>query len=113
MTTTTDTAVYLDGRSNRKRSDALRFAERLESLEREGAVESWPYDRIPRADGPPEMLRLRCATAQPLARLEVSDAAMQEAIVARCKSLYVGHASSAQTWRIVFWSLAAVCSILR
>ena len=75
-------------------------------------VESWPYDQIRRADGPPETLRLRCATALPLARLEVSDAATQEAIVARCKSLYVGHASSTQTWRIVFWSLAAVCSIL-
>jgi predicted Zn-dependent protease len=48
----------------------------------------------------------------PLARLEISDAATQEAVVARCKSLYVGHASSTQTWRIVAWSLAAVCSII-
>jgi Zn-dependent protease with chaperone function len=111
-TTSADTALYLDGRSNRKRSVALRFADRLDIVEPEGAVESWPYDQIRRADGPPETLRLRCATALPLARLEVSDAAMQEAIVARCKSLYVGHAASTQTWRIVFWSLAAVCSIL-
>jgi Zn-dependent protease with chaperone function len=111
-TTTAETALYLDGRSNRKRSVALRFADRLDILEHAGAVESWPYDQIRRADGPPETLRLRCATALPLARLEVSDAATQEAIVARCKSLYVGHASSTQTWRIVFWSLAAVCSIL-
>lgn len=112
MTTTADTAVYLDGRSNRKRSVALRFAERLDIVEHEGAVESWPYDQIRRADGPPEMLRLRCGTALPLARLEISDAATQEAVVARCKSLYVGHASSTQTWRIVAWSLAAVCSII-
>jgi hypothetical protein len=40
MTTTADTAVYLDGRSNRKRSVALRFAERLDIVEHEGAVES-------------------------------------------------------------------------
>jgi len=112
MTDTAHDAIYLDGRSNRKRSVALRLRLDLEIVEHERVVERWPYDQVRRADGPPEKLRLRCASVLPLARLEVSDAATQEAIVARCKSLYVGHAASTQTWRIVFWSLAAVCSIL-
>ena len=71
-----------------------------------------PIDQIRRADGPPQTLRLSCEAALPLARLEVSDAATQEAIAAHCKSLYAGHAAATQTWRIVFWSLAAVGSII-
>ena len=107
----TDNAIYLDGRSNRKRSVTLRFAEGLEIVEQD-AVGRWPYDQIRRADGPPGTLRLRCATALPLARLEVSDTAVQKAILARCTTLDVGHASRTQTGRIVLWSLAAACSIL-
>ena len=105
-------AVYLDGRSNRKRNVALRFAEGLDIVENESAVERWPYDQIRRADGPPQTLRLSCDAALPLARLEVSDAATQEAIGVHCKSLNAGHAAATQTWRIVFWSLAAVGSII-
>ena len=104
-------AVYLDGRSNRKRSVVLRFADGLEIVENE-VVERWPYDQVRRADGPLQLLRLRCITALPLARLEIDDAVTQEAIAAHCKSLNVGHATATQTWRIVFWSLAAVGSII-
>ena len=59
----------------------------------------------------PAVLRLSCATALPLARLEVSDPATQGVLAAYCRSLDAG-TSSGQTWRIVAWSLAAVCSIL-
>ena len=105
-------AVYLDGRSNRKRSVTLRFADQLDIVENEAAVERWPYDQIRRADGPPQLLRLSCEAALPLARLEIADAATQQAIAARCGSLNAGHAAPTQTLRIVFWSLAAVASIL-
>ena len=105
-------AVYLDGRSNRKRNVALRFADGLDIVENESVVERWPYHQVRRADGPPQTLRLSCEAALPLARLEVSEAATQEAIAAHCKSLYAGHAAATQTWRIVFWSLAAVGSII-
>ena len=93
---------------------ALRCASRTGSTSSrtKRAVERWPYDQIRRADGPPQILRLSCEAALPLARLEISDAATQEAIAAHCKSLYAGHAAATQTWRIVFWSLAAVCSII-
>jgi Zn-dependent protease with chaperone function len=105
-------AVFLDGRSNRKRAVALRLGGGLDIVEGDAAVESWPYDAIRRADGPPQLLRLSCVSALPLARLEIADAATQGLVAAYCKSLDVGRAAAGQTWRIVFWSLAAVCSIL-
>jgi len=111
-TDTTWPAIYLDGRSNRKRSVALRFTDGLDILEGEATVERWPYDRIRRADGPPQLLRLSCESALPLARLEIADAATQGVVAAYCRSLSAGHAAATQTWRIVFWSLAAVASII-
>ena len=109
---TEHSAVFLDGRSNRKRNVTLRFAGGLDITEQDTVIDCWPYDQVRRADSPPQPLRLRCATALPLARLEVADAATQGAIAAYCRSLDAGGASAGQTWRIVFWSLAAVCSIL-
>src|SRR6188474_1114760 len=105
-------AIFLDGRSNRKRGVVLRFGAGLDIVERGAIVESWPYDGIRRADGPPQTQRLSSVTALPLARLEISDAATRETIKVYCKSLDIGGPAAGQTWRIVFWSLGAVCSIL-
>jgi predicted Zn-dependent protease len=66
---------------------------------------------VRRADGPPDVLRLSSTSALPLARLETQDAATKEAIISRCAFLDAGRGRS-QTGRIVFWSLAAVCSIV-
>lgn len=108
---TQHSGVFLDGRSNRKRSVTLRFANGLDIVEQDAVVENWPFDQVRRADGPPATLRVSCATALPLARLEVSDPATKGALAAYCKSLDAG-TSPGQTWRIVGWSLAAACSIL-
>jgi Zn-dependent protease with chaperone function len=105
-------AVFLDGRSNCKRSVTLRFTNGLAITEAGAAIAAWPYEQVRRADGPPGTLRLSCATALPLARLEVTDPATQGFITAYCRSLDVGATSPAQIRRIVGWSLAAVCSIL-
>jgi Zn-dependent protease with chaperone function len=105
-------AVFLDGRSNRKRAVALRLGGSLDIVEGDAAIESWPYDAIRRADGPPQILRLSCVSALPLARLEITDAATQGMVAAHCKSLDIGRIAAGHTWRIVFWSLAAACSIL-
>jgi Zn-dependent protease with chaperone function len=104
-------AVYFDGTSNRKRRVALRMASGLDILEDGALVETWPYDRIRRADGAHALLRLACVSALPLARLEIEDAATAQALIPHCASLDVGRGGS-QTWRIVFWSAAAVCSIV-
>jgi Zn-dependent protease with chaperone function len=105
-------AVYYDGRSNRKRRVALDFAEALAIIENGAVVDSWPYDSIRRAEGSERRLRLKCLAALPLARLEIEDAAARHAIEARCPSLDAGQGGSAQTGRIVAWSLAAVGSII-
>jgi Zn-dependent protease with chaperone function len=106
-----DNAVYFDGRSNRKRSVTLRFAAELEIVEQGTVAEAWPYGDVRRADGPLDALRLSCTTALPLARLETVDAETKAAILAHCPSLDLGRGGT-QTGRIVFWSLAAVCSIV-
>ena len=66
-------AVYFDGRSNRKRAVALRLAAAVEIIEEGVLVDVWPYGEVRRADGPPDVLRLGCVTALPLARLELLD----------------------------------------
>ena len=108
----TGPAVYFDGTSNRKRRVALRMAAGLDIIEDGAVVDTWPYDRIRRADGAHSLLRLACVSALPLARLEIEDAATAQALIPHCASLDVGRGGSAQTWRIVFWSAAAVCSIV-
>ena len=106
-----DTAIYFNGRSSRKRTVTLSPVTAGIQIVEEGAlVDVWPYANVRRADGPRELLRLRSLTALPLARLEIADAAMQAAIAARCPSLDLGEQK--QTWRIVSWSLAAVTSIV-
>ena len=105
-------AVYFDGQTNRKRSVVLRIADRIEIVEQEAVVAAWPLADVRRADGPPTaLLRLACTSALPLARLEVEDEATKQAIISHCPSLAVGRGGS-HIARIVFWSLAAACSIV-
>src|SRR6478752_4883945 len=80
-------AIYFDGTSNRKRSVTLRFATGLEIVEQGAVVGVWPYGDIRRADGPFDALRLSCAAAATLARLETKDEATKAAIVSHCTSL--------------------------
>ena len=105
-------AIYFDGQSNRKRRVALRLADGLDIVEDGIVVDNWPYIGIRRADGPPALLRLSCTKALPLARLEIKDEATKAAIGSRCEALDARRGGAAQTWRIVFWSVAAVCSIV-
>jgi len=104
-------AAYFDGQTNRKHSVVLRIADRIEIVEQEAVVAAWPFADVRQADGPPTaLLRLACTSAAPLARLEVEDEATKQAIVSHCPSLAAGRGGS-QIARIVFWSLAAACSI--
>lgn len=104
-------AVYFDGRSNRKRSVTLRFADGLEIIEDDTVADVWAYDAVRRAEGPKGSMRLSATSALPLARLQVDDPATREQILARCTALAAGTGDT-QTWRIVFWSVAAACSII-
>jgi len=112
QTAQNDCATYFDGTSNRKRRVTLRMSSSLNLLDDGRVVATWPYGAIRRVDGPPERLRLRCAEGLPLARVDIKDAATIQALLRRCPALDVDHGGPARTGRIVFWSLAAVASIL-
>lgn len=104
-------AAFFDGASNRKHWVALRFATGLDIVEDGAVIATWPFDAVRRVDGPPALLRLGCISAPPLARLEIADREVAEAVIRHCPSLDVGRSGSAHTGRIVFWSVAAVCSL--
>jgi Zn-dependent protease with chaperone function len=105
-------AFYFDGRTNRKRSVTLRFGAGIEIVEQDSLLDIWPYGEVRRADGPPNVLRLGCVAALPLARLEIADEATKAAIVSHCAALDAVSQGRVGTGRIIFWSLAAVCSIV-
>ena len=60
----------------------------------------------------PGVLRLKCISALPLARLEIHDQATQQAVEAAVPALGGDGASSRQTLRIVVYSAAAIASFL-
>lgn len=105
-------AIYFDGTSNQRRMVTLRFADRLEISDGESTLASWAYADIRRADSPSGKLRVSCMTAPALARLEIRDAAVAAALVARCDRLDDNHPGRRGVAVIVGWSLAAVVSIV-
>jgi Zn-dependent protease with chaperone function len=105
-------AVYFDGRTNRKRQVTLRFGGGVEIVEQDRILDIWPFGEVRRADGPPSLLRLACVTALPLARLEIADQATKAAILSHCAAIDTVERSRSNTLRVVFWSLAALCSIV-
>jgi Zn-dependent protease with chaperone function len=109
---TSDSAIYFDGMSNRRRPAALAFTDALEINADEGAAVRWAYADIRRADSPSGTLRVMCLTAPALARLEIRDAALAAELIARCAKLDDHHPGRRGVARIVGWSLAATVSIV-
>jgi Zn-dependent protease with chaperone function len=107
-----DSAIYFDGMSNRRRPAALAFADALEINADEGASVRWTYADIRRADSPSGTLRVMCMTAPALARLEIRDAALAAELASRCAKLDDHHPGRRGVARIVGWSLAAMISIV-
>lgn len=105
-------AIYFDGASNRRREVSLRCDHKLDIVEDDAVVASWPYGDLRIADGPQNTVRLRCTSAPALARLEIFDPAVQEDIRARAQFLGADRGSGKQTLLIVIWSLAAIVSIV-
>jgi Zn-dependent protease with chaperone function len=103
-------AVYFDGTTSRRRHVELRVGPALEIVEDGAVVATWPLETIRRADGPSGLLRLASVSGNPLARVEIADAATAQTVVKHCTALDRG--GPAHVRRIVFWSLAAVCSIV-
>jgi predicted Zn-dependent protease len=104
-------ASYFDGTTNRKHQVRLRLGPALELVEDGAVIAAWPLDSIRRMDGPSGLLRLGSVAAQPLARLEISETAQAQALAKHCTALDAGRGPG-HAGRIVFWSLAAVGSIV-
>jgi Zn-dependent protease with chaperone function len=107
-----DSAIYFDGMSNRRRTAALAFTDALEINTDEGTSVRWAYADIRRADSPSGILRMMCMTAPALARLEIRDAVLAAELVSRCAKLDDHHPGRRGVARIVGWSLAATASII-
>ena len=107
-------AVYFDGAS------ALRRTVRIELQEGgiaigglDGAKAFWRYPDLARADAPPGVLRVSAKGAPELARLELRDTALLAELTRRRPDLrHRRHADYLGTGRIVFWSIAAVVSLV-
>lgn len=109
---TAPTAVFFDGRSNRRRLVSLAFGSQLEIAEFSQTTATWAYDEIRRVDGPPGVLRLTCLSASPLARLEIRDPAIVPEIEIRATHLDEGTPGRHGVGKIIGWSLAAAASIV-
>ena len=105
-------AIYFDGVTSRKQTVTLRFeSDQLDIVKDDPGVTAWRYDDLRSVSGGPGVLRLKCISGLPLARLDVANAATQAEIRARTRFLEIDRGSP-QTGRIVGWSLAAICSIV-
>ncbi|UGY12138.1 M48 family metallopeptidase [Bradyrhizobium septentrionale] len=104
--------VFFDGASSRRRQVALKLSDALEIREDGKLLARWAYADIRRADSPSGLLRLSCLTAPQLARLEIRDAQLIAALVARCDTLEEGQPNGKGVAAIVGWSLAAAVSIV-
>ena len=107
-------AFYFDGTSAERHSVRLAFDfDGLAMLENGERIAFWRFDDLRQADAPKGTLRVSAVGAPELARIEVRDAALIDAIVTRCPDL-------TRRWRhgdvgagrIVFWSLAAAISLV-
>ncbi|WP_407117003.1 M48 family metallopeptidase [Bradyrhizobium sp. LMG 9283] len=104
--------IFFDGVSSRRRQVILTFSDALEIVEDSAAPVRWAYADIRRADSPPGVLRLASASAPPLARLEIRDAALAADLTARCMRLDEQQTTRRGIAKIVGWSVAAAVSIV-
>ncbi len=106
------TAIYYDGKTNRRRQVSLAFLDQLELAEASEAPVCWAYADIRRVDGPAGVLRVGCLTVPALARLEIRDSATAAELASRCAQLDEKSPGQHGAGAIVGWSLAAAVSIL-
>lgn len=102
--------VFYDGGSNRRRTVRLTLrADGLDIAEGETRLALWRWEDLRRVEGP-SLLRLSSAGGPELARLDIADADLAQAVRARAPGLDKG-AGTGGTARIVLWSLAAAASL--
>jgi Zn-dependent protease with chaperone function len=103
---------YFDGMSSSRHAVTLRLGDQIEILEGDGALATWDYGDLRRADSPNGILRVSCLTAPTLARLEIRDRGVAANLIARCTQLNADNAGNRAVLTIVGWSMAAALSIV-
>jgi Zn-dependent protease with chaperone function len=107
-------ASYFDGGSAKRRSVRLAFqTDGLSILDGSEQAAFWRYTDLRLAASAGRAMRLTAEGAPELARLEILDPALRQEIALRCPGLVARkEAGEAGAGRIVFWSLAAVVSLV-
>ena len=105
-------ARYFDGEIATRRDVRVRLADALEAIEADAVTARWPYASIRLADGGADALRLRCETAPELARIEIREKPLADAVRLRCGALGSLDLRRRDIARILIWSLAAAASIV-
>jgi Zn-dependent protease with chaperone function len=109
----TDASIYFDGVSNRRHLVTIRLNDHgLDLIEDGLGTAAWAYSDLRAVSAPAGTLRLACTSSLPLARLEVRDPELQRAIQGRGLQPDRPTTTAAQNGKIVFWSLAAVASLV-
>lgn len=104
--------VYFDGMSTERHLVEVRPGGDLVIVAGGTELQSWPYTAIRRADGPANVLRLKCVQGSGLARLHITDPQLAALIVSLCPGIDADAAGARQTWRVIGWSFAAIISII-
>ncbi len=110
------TALFFSGLDNVRRVVLLEPGEALNICEHGTVIAVWPWHDIRRiGTGSGGKLRLSCASAPELARLEIAEAGTATLLHSLCPRLEAGDPGNSRLGgiaRIVFWSLAAAASII-
>jgi Zn-dependent protease with chaperone function len=111
---TSPEAFYFDGSSARRLSAHIELQPEGLAISGEGVTPAfWRYVDLRYADSLRDMLRIGAEGAPELARLEIRDPALIEAVVARCPDLSQRKRSAEMgAARIALWSLAAAASLV-
>jgi Zn-dependent protease with chaperone function len=105
-------SIFYDGTSSRRHAVQLGLKDRLEIVENGAVLAAWPFADIRRVDGVAGVLRLSCQAAPSLARLELRDTALTEALILRCPHLDDNAVGRRGVTAIIGWSIAAAASIV-
>ena len=107
-----DASVFYDGTSSRRHTVQLRLKDKLDIAENGAVLATWPFADIRRVDGVAGVMRLSCQNAPPLARLELRDTALTEALILHCPHLDDNAVGRRGLAAIIGWSIAATVSIV-
>jgi len=113
--TSAGAGIYFDGVTSARKDVAVELAPAALCIRAaDGALlAEWPYDAIERLAGPDGVLRLGRAGAAVLARLEVRDPQLADAIDQRSVTVdRGGHSERRMRRKVVFWTVAATVSTL-